>query len=33
MTINPAEIAVFSGNFVKMLLPVIVAAIFIKKLR
>lgn len=33
MNINPADIIVHSASFVKMLLPVIVAAIIIKKLR
>jgi hypothetical protein len=33
MNLIPAEIAIISSNFVKMLLPVIVAAIIIKKIR
>jgi hypothetical protein len=33
MNINPAEIIVITGSFIKMLVPVIIAAIIIKKLR
>lgn len=32
MNLNPAEILVASSSFVKMLLPVIIAAVMIKKL-